>query len=100
MPRKLKLIYRKRFIAKAGICGSKSNCVDERRAYYNAIEEGVAVRPARNPQHLPDSWTDTKFIKRIKSWKHQVKQPKPWGSRDRLDDVVLFDEYKALVRKP
>jgi hypothetical protein len=41
----------------------------EKRAYWNAIDQGVRVRGNRLPKRLPDAWDDFPVNKPQRSWK-------------------------------
>lgn len=53
-----------------GIHRERCKAVDEEHKPY--------VRCARNEHHLPDGFTNTKWIRRKKSWKHRVKKKRQW----------------------
>lgn len=53
----------------------------ERRKYYDSIEQGVTLRPSRNPKNIPNAWNDRVPSRhRDKSWKvirkHQYRDDK------------------------
>jgi hypothetical protein len=59
------------------LVGIKKNCKNERRMLYDE-ESKHLIRGKRRKSHLPDSYSDTKFIKRYKSWKSRCKKLKQW----------------------
>ena len=54
--------------------GKKEKALAERDKEY--------IRAKRNKNHLPDSWTDTRWIRRSKSWKARSKANHQYEKRD------------------
>ena len=57
-------------------CGSKAFGGAREKALSQDEMHKPYVRGRRKAKHLPDCWTDTKWIKRQKSWKHRCKKKK------------------------
>lgn len=60
------------------MCGVKAFGGPREKALSLDEEHKPYVRGARKYPHLPDAWSDTKFIRRKKSWKHRVKKRHQW----------------------
>jgi hypothetical protein len=71
-----------------------SKIIQEKRKYYDSIEQGIIPRSKRNPTNLPDSWDDIShsitYIK--KSWKRFHKTKKQY-IRPIKKDICLYCKY-------
>ena len=52
------------------------NCLQEKKAWYNA--EGLG-RAARSPRNLPSDYDDIPASNRSTCWKHSTKKRRQWG---------------------
>ena len=56
------------------------------------------IRSKRLPKNLPDSFTDTKWIKRDKSWKSRCRKEKQWirHKKSEIEEEILDMESTAI----
>jgi len=56
------------------------------------------IRSKRLPKNLPDSFTDTKWIKRDKSWKSRCKKEKQWvvHKKSPIEEEILDIDSTAI----
>ena len=70
--------------------GKKEKALAERDKEY--------IRAKRNKKHLPDSWTDTRWIKRCKSWKARSKANHQYEKRE-YSNFELNEFYNNAKKK-
>lgn len=86
-----KLIYRiKKWTRNFSHKKEKSLCDDSEHKFF--------IRAKRNKNHLPDSWTHTRWIPRFKSWKNRSKVKHQY-EKHKLSDYELDTFYENLKIK-
>jgi hypothetical protein len=72
-------------------CGVKAFSNARLKALAQDEEHKPYVRAKQNAAHLPDAWDDTKWIRRMKSWKYRCRKKHQW-----MPHWMTFSEWNWL----
>lgn len=67
----------------------------EKKESVNAESKGL-IRAKRNFKNIPDAYTNTRWIKKLKSWKHQYKTPHQYDQHRKQIPEELQEEQDLL----
>ena len=86
MTKNIKEIYRFKKLVGYKWCDKKERTLARSKEYKKFF------RGKRRGKNLPDSYTDTKFLKRIRNWKNISKNKKQWM-------LNLSNKTKNILKK-
>lgn len=64
-------------------CYRAFRTTQEKRQWFNAVDQGIIPRRSRNYKNLPNTWDDYYIAKDFKCWKSKNKIKKQWDNDKR-----------------